>query len=399
MVSTVTIGKRVPKTPENNIGYEIVETIPADEVCVITIGGDGVDTDKKANGYAKIVKNEVLNDIEGNVSVYGITYNWDKDDKRSIARNMEFVKHRSEILINPDKVGLWRSKAGPEELNPQYVDDLYKKIIEPRISNLNGKVKLPLEEAQKRIRKLNIVAHCHGAYVALKLEKKMQQTMEKLGYRSEERKQIQSQLMIIAQAPGCPLGVSNSQFISFKTVYDQDAPHAHNWFNHYIDKRKHEEMLRYGAEENKNEEKIKANRWFDFKPCYFAPRQGNLFMIKQRYEWIDGEGPFMVNRDEHNKVNFNYAEKNMTNHGRMLMYFSRTILQNGIKNSLEQEQGFRPLPPIEELVLSDNPQMNEKASHAFAKMKENGKEFRAEVFNYTMNTLKPIREAEANGEI
>ena len=63
-------------------------------------------------------------------------------------------------------------EATADEYNPQYVDGLFEKAILPRISSLNGKEKLSVEEACKRIRKLNIVTHCHGAYVALKLEEK-----------------------------------------------------------------------------------------------------------------------------------------------------------------------------------------------------------------------------------
>lgn len=48
--------------------------------------------------------------------------------------------------------------------------------------------------------------------------------------------------------------------------------------------------------------KIKENRWFDFEPCFFNKKQGNLFMIKQKYKWVDEDGPFMINSDEHNNV-------------------------------------------------------------------------------------------------
>lgn len=52
-------------------------------------------------------------------------------------------------------------------------------------------------------------------------------------------------------------------------------------------------------------------------------------MIKQKYEWIEGEGPFMINSDEHNNVQ--YKDKSQTKEGRMMAYFAKTILENGIK--------------------------------------------------------------------
>lgn len=106
------------------------------------------------------------------------------------------IKHRAEVLISQAKIDEIVQKATIDEYNPQYVDSLFEKAILPRISSLNGKEKLSVEEACKRIRKLNIVAHCHGAYVALKLEEKMQAKMNELGYSNEERKQIQSQMLV-----------------------------------------------------------------------------------------------------------------------------------------------------------------------------------------------------------
>lgn len=210
---------------------------------------------------------------------------------------------------------------------------------------MHGKCKLSTQEACKRIRKLNIVAHCHGGYVALKLEEKMQAAMKKLGYSDEDRKQIQSQMLVVAHAPACALGLSQSQFVSFKSVYDSGTPLKSNFFDTYIESRKREERKRFAAEENKDETKIKENRWFDFKPCFFTKKQGNLFMIKQKYKWIDGEGPFMVNSDEHNNVQ--YHDATQTKEGKMLAWFSKNILQNGIKNSLQQDRQHIPLPPLD----------------------------------------------------
>ena len=278
--------------------------------------------------------------------------------------------------------------ATDEEYNPTYVDDLFKKVILPRITLHNGKGKLSTEEACQRIRKLNIVAHCHGGYTALKLEEKMQEAMTLIGYNNDERKKIQSQLLVVAHAPACALGVSKSQFVSFKSVYDSDTPLKNNFFDRYIESRKAEERRRFVAEEDQNIDKIKQNRWFDLKPCFFAGKQGNLFLIKQKYEWIEGEGPFMINSDEHNNVQ--YKDKSQTKEGRMMAYFAKTILENGIKNSLQQDGAFVPLPSIESLVLDGDEVMASKAAKAFETMRENGKAFREKLFQVAMNTRTKI---------
>lgn len=383
-MSFVSIGLRTKKTEDNPHGYVNVGNIPNDEVCVLYLGGDGTKDDKAANGYAKIIENEILDTIETDVPVYSVAYNF-AENKQSVSRRLEFIKHRTEVLLSDDSLNKTIKQAFEEEYNPQYIDELFEKTILPRISIHKEKGKLTADEACKRIRKLNIVAHCHGGYVAHKLEEKMQQSMLELGYNKEESKLIQSQLLIIAHAPACPLGMSKSQFISFKSIYDGQIPQANNWFNEYVESRKLEERKRFNAEDTKNAEEINKYRWFDLEPCYFPNKQGNLFLIKQKYDWHKDEGPFMINPDEHN--NLHYNDSNQTNHGRMMAHFAQTILRNGIKNSLEQKETFIPLPPIDKLILSDNPQMHDKETKAFSKMSENGKNFRTEVCNYALNRI------------
>lgn len=376
-MSSIEIGLRTQKTDDNPYGYTKVDNIPADEVCVLYLGGDGATTDRAANGYAKIIKNEILEDLALSIPVYSITYNFE-GHKKSVARKVSQIKHRTEVLSSNENIDKTLSKATEEDYNPKYVDDLFEKVILPRITLHDGKGKLSAEEACRRIRKLNIVAHCHGGYTALKLEEKMQEAMTLIGYSNDERKKIQSQLLVIAHAPACALGVSKSQFVSFKSAYDGNTPLKNDFFDMYIEIRKTEERKRFAAEEDSKTDEIEKNRWFDLKPCFFPGKQGNLFLIKQKYEWSEGLGPFLINENEHNNVQ--YKDKSQTKEGRMMAYFAKTILENGIKNSLQQDGSFVPLPPIESLVLSGDAAMTSKEVEAFETMKENGKAFRKKLF-------------------
>lgn len=387
-MSSIEIIQRTDKTEDNPYGCVRVDSIPEDEVCVLYLGGDGATTDKAANGYAKIIKNEILDEISTEISVYSIKYNFDGHEP-SIARHISNIKHRTEILRSNADIEKTLSKATDEEFNPQYVDELFFKVILPRITLHKGQGKLSVDEACKRIRKLNIVAHCHGAYTALKLEEKMQAAMKELGYSEQDSKKIQSQMLVIAQAPFCPLGVSQSEFISFSSAYDGHVNVKGNFFDHYINYRVDEECRRLDAEHSKDKEGIEKYRYFDLKPCFFAKKQGNLFFIKQKYEWVPVDGPSSAEVLEHNNVRFN--DKTRTKHGRLMAYYAKTILQNGIKNSLQQDDEFVPLPPIEDLILSGNPEIQEKEQSAFEKMKQNGKEFRKEVFRVAANYHKKMQ--------
>lgn len=372
-MSSVKIGKRVDKTDENPHGWEYVDKIPYDEACVIYLGGDGATNGKAANGYAKIIQNEILKPIGADIPVYGIEYDFGEHNK-SYARKLDFLKHRTALFDNKRDMEI-KQKASSEEYNPQYIEQLFEKVMLPRISLFNGRGRLSTEEACRRIRRLNVVAHCHGGFVALKLEDKMQKTMAELGYNPEERKQIQSQLLVVAHAPACALGVSKSQFVSFSSSYDLEVPSNGNTVEVYIKTAQTEERKRFAAEEDKDAEGIAKNNWFDFKPSFFENKKH--FMIKQKYEWNNEEGPFMINTDEHNNVS--YRDNSQTKEGKMLAYFSRAILQNGIKNALENAGKFVRLPSFDELILPADKTKSGKVIKAFETMKENGRAFRQKV--------------------
>ena len=384
-MSAITLGLRTQKTKDNSFGYKIIDNIPKDEVCVLYLNGDGAQDSRSANGAAKIIEEQVLDTIDEKVPVYSAHYDFEGVHTKT-SRLLDFVKHGhmsfSEIKNS--------SKIKDEDYNPKYVDELFKKAILPRISLINGKSRLSTNEACKRIRKLNIVAFCHGAHVALKLEEKMQIAMQELGYSKQERNLIQSQLLIIGRAPACPLGVSKSQFISFHSAVDKKVDHGSNFFDNYIINRYSEERSRFYAEQQNNEKGIKENRWFEFDPCYFPKKQGNFFLVKRKYEWDTPEdGPFTPVRYEHDDVSYNTDNnQSITNDGKVIAHFAQTILRNGIKNSLQQHDSFIPLPPIEELILSDDTKQRQKEATIFATMCENGKNFMNDVYDYARNIIK-----------
>ena len=108
-----------------------------------------------------------------------------------------------------------------EILNPCYIKDIFEQAFLPRISRNGGKERLPAEQAARNIRRLNIVAHCHGAYVALRLEQMMLQKMAEQGYLPAERKKVVRQLMVLNYAPDCPVRMAESLFVSIESAADE----------------------------------------------------------------------------------------------------------------------------------------------------------------------------------
>ena len=149
-INTAQIGLRTAKSDDNKYGWQIVEAIPYDEPCVLCLGGSGVNSDQAANGNAKIIEQDILAQIGVNVPVYSVKYrikqNGDGDE-----RNNAFVKHR---VKQKNKL----SDDEENRANSQYLDKLYKMVLEPRISLLHGKEKLSVQEACRRMRMITFVA-------------------------------------------------------------------------------------------------------------------------------------------------------------------------------------------------------------------------------------------------
>ncbi|MBP5352182.1 MAG: hypothetical protein J6Y91_00255 [Alphaproteobacteria bacterium] len=382
-MSSAEVGLRTDKTEENKYGWVLVDQVPANEPCVVYLGGDSATEDRVANGYAKEIEQELEMTVDCHMPVYSVKYRFG-DNLYEWSRRYEFVKHRQDL--DEDSVKRVNRYVTDEDKNPRYIDELYQKLVAPRISQNCGTERLSTAEACRRVRMMTFVAHCHGAYVAQKLEDKMQDEMKRLGYSLEERKAVQSQMVVLAHAPAGPLGVSKSQIIGFKSVYDRETPVPGNHFYDYIEERRQEEKKRFLAEKFHDEQDIKDNRWFDFKPCYFAGKQGNFFMIKQKFEWIKDEGPCQRNKSEHGNISFAVSERH-TYDGKVMAMFGKSIFYNAIHNSLQQVNGFKPLPPIEELILPPIEQMKARYGEVFRQFAENGKKFRTEVYNYARSKL------------
>lgn len=263
--------------------------------------------------------------------------------------------------------------------DPKYIDNLFKNVLLPRITDTNGN-KLPIEIAQKRVRKLNILAHCHGAYVATVLAEKMQNTMKKLGYTPNEIEAVQSQMLVVALTPSCPLGVTKMQVISFMSAYDTMVERPNNWVSQYVTENRKCDL--------DNIQKDKTKHLWDLKIGFLSDRNGNVFYAKQRYnlEEKDTDIGKKISWNEHNSSHF--VSEHFTDDGRLLAKLARNIIVSGIKNSEAQDDKFVPLPPIEELILDGK---NDKyILDTFNKMKQNGRDFLKTVCNYAKEKIKKL---------
>jgi acylphosphatase len=225
-----------------------------------------------------------------------------------------------------------KSTLNDDTMNPRYIKKIFDTAFLPRISDTDGK-RISTEEAMQNIRKLNIVAHCHGAYTFLKLEEMMTAKMKELGYTKQEQQQIQKQLLCVAHAPYCPLGISKSTLISFCSAQDDEVSHHNNFQTEIVNLNKQGEMTL----------------------SYFPERQGNVFICSSLGDGVE----------EHNFIGYDINQKGLSNEGKAILALSGKAIVNGVRGSIKNE----PLADIETLICGQD----DKCKKIFNKIKENGK--------------------------
>ncbi len=285
-----------------------------------------------------------------------ISFAIDGDGEEIKSRLVAKIRHTMEVLNFPEITILSTLSIVLHNCNPysdyvtSYSYDMFEKILLPRISNGNGR-RIDLDTALRNVRKINILAQCHGGHVARIMEQHMNDAMVKLGYTVQEIKQIMNQVLVTAFAPSCSLGDSKFQFIGFMSAYDQIVDVPNNWVYKYVNANRIAEQARFSGG-------IKDWEW-KFGPMFLPGKNGNVFIVKQRFKYRnDVDGPNLIPNAEHNNARYfpaSVMEDNkavdVTEDGELLAMLAHNVVINGIKNSLQQRDGFIPLPPISELIL------------------------------------------------
>ena len=322
--SSVSYGKRVEKTYDHPFGYEDVEEIPTDKPCIMIVGGSGVDRPQYANGGMSDIEYLLRKyDLDNDVDIYSIVYNFGDiqdegyafDDNKA-RKKLIFEHGRRRLKAFMDSKSERYAKTfeitSTEDTNPRYIQQIFDTVFLPRISQDGHRINA--EKAKRNIRKITIYAHCHGAYTFLKIEELMQQKMDELGYTKQEKQEIQKQLLCVAYAPYCPLGVSKSTMISFLSAIDTRARY-------------------YNLMELIGRNMIKDLSWFPDK-------QGNVFVSPQITKIIGSE------IDEHGVGFSNSQDEEISDAAKLMLRFREQALINGIKSSVMDKD----LPSVQDLV-------------------------------------------------
>ena len=143
--------------------WEQLGNYSADKPLVLVLGGNGTETEKEANGNSKIVA-RLLGVFHQDVDLISVSYN---------------------------------HAVGYKDRENSGCADIIKKFFLPRISK-NG-ARLPIEEACKGMRLINVFAHCHGANSILyKVIGSLKEIMKFLRYSEEEQRLILEQIFAVS---------------------------------------------------------------------------------------------------------------------------------------------------------------------------------------------------------
>lgn len=220
---------------------------------------------------------------------------------------------------------------------PQYIQDIFDAIIMPRLCHSNNQ-RLDLNDALKNMRRLNIVAHCHGASTVIILEKLMQTHMTKLGYSPTEQKHILSQCVTLAYNPDAPTALSKTNLINIESASDSCSRYKTQFM---------EWLLMSPPKFNLIQ--IQSN-YFVYKTIYKKARDFNTIDIK---DWmnITSEKSHKNTLTEHGFLGF-VPSDDMSIGAKRAQMFANNILTNSVKNSLSQTKtDLMPLPDVSELAI------------------------------------------------
>ena len=225
------VGKRVKKSKLNPIGWEPTTRISPDEVAVITFPGSDANDSKKANGFAKAIQNILKNK---KIPIYSVEYGFN-------GRNA--VADRDALLNlydqgTAEEIYKYRRTESPDYI-PNYIYDIYKTIIAPRLRNDDG-TKASISTISQRLNKLVFVNHCQGSTVAFQLERLLEKDLDNLGYSKSVQSFLLKQVQNIHLAPVTPYGKTKTTTFKFLSLSDKKATSIRHNRLSYIRKRKKE---------------------------------------------------------------------------------------------------------------------------------------------------------------
>lgn len=270
------IGVRVPKSKEHPLGWQEVDVISPDSICLVALPGSHVKDGKKANGFAKMIE-ETIEDK--NIPIYCAQYDFGNRNFR-VDREAVLARYGQEDYRFPfiDEVS-----NKDKTYIPQYVHDLYQKILSPRLRDEQGN-RLPISKVAQRLNKIVFANHCFGSSVYIQLEHLLKKDMTKLGYTKNIQNYLLKQIHSVNVAPVSPYGITKTTAFKFISLSDEKVTSVHTPQIEHALNRRHEHECFLAQMNSYDVNQKNTNRPFTMNFSLFRPTENEVvFAVNNIY--------------------------------------------------------------------------------------------------------------------
>jgi len=356
------LAERAKRSPENPYSIAVAQPIKAEDTLILVLAGSGGPGKhiKSYNGYLKKVDEFIKSHSEfknKNIRVCVAVCDEGEYHGTKSARDLMYFQSWKDEEYVQKALNAMSPEAKEENLHPAYIQDIFNLALQPK---LDACVNNP-ELLKYYMRKINVVSHCHGSYVALSLEKMLQKYMIQQNISAQEQKKVLNNMLYLNYAPDCPRWESQSQFISIESSRDD-----HNQWQSRLKEFLQMEKLDFGLIRlpqycgnlfmctQVSKQGIEGN-----PPPQYILREVNgddLFIRQPKEEKATDEPQEEKFANEHSFLGF-IPKVNMSKGALKMQTFANNILKNGVLNSLKQsKEKFVPLPNVRHLAAETKKQ-------------------------------------------
>ena len=189
---------------------------------------------RATNGLLKKLDNFIFNGLrvdKKEMQVCAAVCHFGKYFNPDLARRLLYLFYKDYQSYEGQMHNFEQTEAA-EYIVPNYVVDLYKQLILPRLCDEKQNL-LPFDIALQQMKKLVVIVYCHGAYTWMKLEEQINLFLMNGKYSNRQKKRLLKSITVLAYSPDCPLGYSQTQFISLASASDLTVHHG-NGFIRYM---------------------------------------------------------------------------------------------------------------------------------------------------------------------
>jgi len=287
------------------------------------LGGENTHLAQIAYSYFRSIKDTLENNkITSGLNLYSVYYDFGSSptcrdgnfDRLSLFYKFRDPQRLAEMSgISETELATSYPLYGSE---PQYINDIYKIALQPRLYTKNGQL-LSTEQIAKNLRNMIVFTHCHGAYVVRMLEQKMLADPI-LGAQLLQTPKLLQNLLVINHEPFAPLEKCKFTSLSFGSASDRQA-------GLYTE-------LDYQM-------KSAPDRC---APAFFGPEFGNIMIADQLKHDIC---------DEHSHIGLRgseFTDAKLTRNGKLLFTTERNALLKGVRAMLKG----KPMPTIPQMLTT-----------------------------------------------